>query len=125
MMSDAISKESFFPAVPTSARVFKPNDGGGGETEEESNKNPRYKHEEAFFDLVSTKTEASSKPPNEKLHKKSPILHTATKYNSSGFMNSSNNGDSEIGLLKSKFEKFADYGNYNQISRSRVQIKQH
>ena len=85
--------------------------GGEGETEGESNKNPRYKHEEAIFGLDSTKTEASSKPPNEKLHKKSPILHTATKlYNPSGFMNSSNNGDSEIGLLKSKFAKFADNG---------------
>ena len=85
--------------MSTPARGFEPND--GGKTEGEL-KNPRYEHEEAIFDFENTKLEASSKPPNENLHEKSPILY-------SGFINSSNKGDSEIGLLKSKFEKFADY----------------
>ena len=102
--SDNIFNEPFCLAVSTPARVLKPIDRGEAAKEL---RNRHWEHEEAISNLESTK--ASSKPTNENLHRGLPILHTATNsHNPSGSIDKSNNGASEIGLLKSKLEKFAD-----------------
>ena len=92
MTSDNIFNEPFCLAVSTPARVLKPIDGGEAAKEL---RNRHYEHEEAIFNLESTK--ASSKPTNENLHRGLPILHTATNSHSpSGSIDKSNNGASEI-----------------------------
>jgi hypothetical protein len=78
-------------ARPAFSRRIKPIDGGEAAKEL---RNRHYEHEEAIFNLESTK--ASSKPTNENLHRGLPILHTATNSHSpSGSIDKSNNGASE------------------------------
>ncbi|CAB4014877.1 Hypothetical predicted protein, partial [Paramuricea clavata] len=102
--SNNIFNEQFCLAVSTPARVLKPIDRGEAAKEL---RNCHWEHEEAISNLESTK--ASSEPTNENLHRGLPILHTAKKSHSpSGSIDKSNNGASEIRLLKSKLEKFAD-----------------
>ena len=99
-------EESVRKTASTTAGVFKPND---TEKAEKSPSNHLYEHEEITSNLAKTKVKASSFPANENLNNELPTLHTTTKlHNPSGLTNSSNTRGTEIDLLKSKLESFAD-----------------
>ena len=99
-------EESVRMTASTTAGVFKPNDTGKAE---KSPSNHLYEHEEITSNLAKTKIKASSFPANENLNNELPTLHTTTKlHNPSGLTNSSNTRGTEIDLLKSKLESFAD-----------------
>ena len=99
-------EESVRMTASTTAEVFEPND---TEKAEKSPSNQLYEHEEITSNLAKTKVKASSFPANENLNNELPTLHTTTKlHNPSGLTNSSNTRGTEIDILKSKLESFAD-----------------
>ena len=99
-------EESVRMTASTTAGVSEPND---TEKAKKSPSNHLYEHEEITSNLARTKVKASSFPANENLNNELPTLHTTTKlHNPSRLTNSSNTCRTEIDILKSKLESFAD-----------------
>ena len=99
------SEESASPAVPTLEKVLKRND---VDEAEKDLGNQHYESEE-IISHIETEVNSSSNSKSTYLHTISSNLHTTTKpCNPSGSINTSYSSDSEIGILKSKIENFAD-----------------